>query len=77
MRIKSVNFADIFKEKVIKTVQIMLDNNERYRALDSIFSSFIVSLDASYSKKLFHVFSGTELGFENIDEVFLFVSGSQ
>lgn len=71
MKIKSVKFADSFKVEVEHTVKTMLANNEKSRAID-LFNAFTVSLDDSYNDQLFHVFSGEEIGFKNIEKVFLF-----
>ncbi len=73
MEIESIEFANSFKTKVTQAAQKILDGDKNNLALDSLWSSFIVSFDDSYNKNLFHVFSGKELGFKNVSKIYVFL----
>ena len=72
MNIQSIKFANSFKAEVAQAVQNMIDGEEEFRELDTL-KSFIVSRSDSYNDNLFNGFLGKELGFKDIDNVFLFL----
>jgi hypothetical protein len=72
MKIESVKFSDHFKEEVRKAVRLMMENKEESKLLNNMLGGFIVSTNQSFSGRLFHVFSGEDLGISKIKEVYIF-----
>jgi len=71
LEIKGTGFADSFRTGVIDTVRKMSDSKEEVREMDT-FKSFVVSFSNSCNGRLFYVFSGEELGFSDVEKIYLF-----
>ena len=71
MKIEGIKFSDHFKEEVKEAVKLMVKNNEKSKALNSILGEFTVSVDKSLGGQVFYACSGEELGVPEVKNIYV------